>query len=161
MLLSAAGWRVVATTGRPQEADYLKGLGAAEILDRAELSGPAKLLDKERWAAGIDNAGSTTLANVLAMTKAEGAIIACGNAGGMDLPASVAPFILRGVSLIGINSVTVPRERRELAWSRLSREIDRTKLAAMTTTVPLEHAIESGRDIAEGRIRGRVIVKVS
>ncbi|HUG62501.1 MAG TPA: MDR family oxidoreductase [Methylomirabilota bacterium] len=160
MMLAMAGWRVVATTGRPEEVDYLTGLGAAEIVDRAELSAPAKALAKERWAAGIDNVGSTTLANVLSMTRSEGAIVACGNAGGMDLPTSVAPFILRGVSLIGVNSVTQPRARREAAWARLARDLDRGKLAAMTTTIALPDAIEAGRAIAEGRIRGRVVVTV-
>ncbi len=160
MLLARAGWRVVATTGRPEEADYLANLGASEIVDRAELAGPAKPLARERWAAGIDNVGSTTLANVLSMTRAEGAIIACGNAGGMDLPTSVAPFILRGVSLIGINSVTQPRARRIEAWERLSRDIDRDKLAAMTRQVGFDEAIEAGRAIAEGRIRGRVVISI-
>jgi acrylyl-CoA reductase (NADPH) len=160
MALAKAGWRVVATTGRPEEHDYLTGLGAAEIVNRSDLSGPAKLLAKERWVTGIDNVGSTTLANVLSMTKAEGAIVACGNAGGMDLPTSVAPFILRGVSLIGINSVTQPRERRVAAWERLARELDRAKLATMTTTVGLDDVIDAARAIADGRIRGRVVVTV-
>jgi acrylyl-CoA reductase (NADPH) len=160
MLFAGAGWRVVATTGRPEEADYLRQLGASEIVDRAELSGPAKLLAKERWAAGVDNVGTTTLANVLSMTKAEGAIAACGNAGGMDLPSSVAPFILRGVSLLGINSVSVPRARREAAWARLSRDLDRDKLNSMTTTIGLADAIEAGRAISEGRIRGRTVVRI-
>ncbi|WP_181705863.1 MDR family oxidoreductase [Chthonobacter rhizosphaerae] len=161
MLLARAGWHVIATTGRPEETDYLKGLGAAEILERAELFGPAKPLAKERWAAGVDSVGSTTLANVLSMTKGEGAIAACGNAGGMDLPTSVAPFILRGVSLLGINSVAVPRGKREVAWARLDREIDRGKLAAMTTTVPLDRAIDTARAIADGKVRGRVVVTVA
>ncbi|WP_075217036.1 MDR family oxidoreductase [Mongoliimonas terrestris] len=160
MLLARAGWHVIATTGRPEEADYLKGLGAAEIVERAELSGPAKPLAKERWAAGVDSVGSTTLANVLAMTKAEGAIAACGNAGGMDLPSSVAPFILRGVSLLGINSVSVPRAKREAAWGRLAAEIDRGKLAAMTATVGLDDAIDTARAIADGKVRGRVVITV-
>ena len=160
MLLARAGWHVIATTGRPEEADYLTSLGAAEIVERAELSGPAKPLAKERWATGIDNVGGSTLANVLSMTQAEGAIAACGNAGGMDLPSSVAPFILRGVSLIGINSVSVPRARREVAWRRLSAELDRAKIAAMTTTVPLDGAIDAAQAITEGRIRGRVVVEV-
>lgn len=161
MLLARAGWHVVATTGRPAEADYLRHLGAAEVLDRAEFAGPAKPLGKERWAAGIDNVGSTTLANILSMTMAEGAIAACGNAGGMDLPSSVAPFILRGVSLLGINSVSVPRAKREIAWTRLAAEIDREKLSSMTTTVGLGDAIQAGRDISEGRIRGRVVIDVA
>nr|WP_194303946.1 MDR family oxidoreductase [Chthonobacter albigriseus] len=160
MLFARAGYQVVATTGRPEEADYLKSLGAAEIVERSELSGPAKPLAKERWATGVDNVGSTTLANVLSMTKADGAIAACGNAGGMELPSSVAPFILRGVSLLGINSVSVPRAKREIAWTRLAAEIDRGKLAAMTHTVPLDEAIDRGRAIADGRIRGRVVIEV-
>jgi acrylyl-CoA reductase (NADPH) len=160
MALAKAGWRVVATTGRPEEHDYLTGLGASEIVSRAELSGPAKPLARERWAAGVDNVGSTTLANILSMTRAEGAIVACGNAGGMDLPTSVAPFILRGVSLIGINSVTQPRERRVAAWQRLARELDRDKLASMTTAIGFDDVIDAARAIAEGRIRGRVVVSI-
>jgi acrylyl-CoA reductase (NADPH) len=160
MALARAGWRVVATTGRPEEHDYLTGLGASEIVSRAELSGPAKPLARERWAAGVDNVGSTTLANILSMTRAEGAIVACGNAGGMDLPTSVAPFILRGVSLIGINSVTQPRDRRVAAWERLARELDREKLASMTTAIDFDDVIDAARAIAEGRIRGRVVVTV-
>ncbi|BBE71020.1 MDR family oxidoreductase [Oharaeibacter diazotrophicus] len=160
MLLAAAGWHVAAVTGRPSEADYLTGLGAAEIVDRAELSGPAKPLARERWAAGVDNVGSHILANVLSMIKAEGAVAACGNAMGMDLPTSVAPFILRGVSLLGINSVSVPRAKRETAWTRLATGLDRTKLAAMTTTIPLSGAIDAGRAIAEGKVRGRTVVEI-
>lgn len=160
MLLAAAGWHVAAVTGRPSEADYLTGLGAAEIVDRAELPGPAKPLARERWAAGVDNVGSHILANVLSMIKAEGAVAACGNAMGMDLPTSVAPFILRGVSLLGINSVTVPRAKRETAWTRLATGLDRAKLAAMTTTVPLSGAIDAARAIAEGKVRGRTVVEI-
>ena len=120
-------------TGRPQEAEYLKGLGAAEIVERKELAGPAKPLAKERWAGGIDAVGSTTLANLLSMTRYGGAVAACGLAGGMDLPGSVAPFILRGVCLYGIDSVMCPIERRREAWKRLETDLDRQKLAAMTT----------------------------
>lgn len=160
MLLARAGWQVSAVTGRPAEAEYLTRLGAAEIVDRAELAGAPKPLARERWAAGVDNVGSTILANALSMMKADGAIAACGNAAGMDLPTSVAPFILRGVSLIGINSVYVPRARREAAWARLARDIDRDLLAAMVTTVDLDGAVEAGRAIVEGRIRGRVVVTV-
>ncbi len=161
MLLAAAGWQVSAVTGRASEADYLKGLGATEIVDRAELSGPAKPLARERWAAGVDNVGSHILANVLSMVKAEGAIAACGNAMDMDLPTSVAPFILRGVSLLGINSVSVPRAKREIAWARLAEGLDRAKLASMTTTIPLADAIEAARAIAEGKVRGRLVVEVA
>ncbi|MFL5153334.1 MAG: MDR family oxidoreductase, partial [Microvirga sp.] len=159
-LLAKAGWHVIASTGRAQESDYLKDLGAAEIVDRSELSGAAKPLAKERWAAGIDAVGSTTLANLLAMTKYRGAIAACGLAGGMDLPTSVAPFILRGVSLLGIDSVMAPKPLRLEAWRRLARDLDPQKLAAMTTTISLDKVIETGRAILEGKIRGRVVVEV-
>ena len=160
-LLAQAGWRVVASTGRPQEADYLKGLGASEIIGREELTGPVRPLGKERWAAGIDSVGSHTLANILSMTKENGAIAACGLAQGMDLPASVAPFILRGVALLGVNSVTVPKALRVQAWDRLARDLDQGKLAAMTTTVGLDRVIDTGRDILEGRVRGRLVVEVA
>jgi acrylyl-CoA reductase (NADPH) len=160
-LLAKLGYHVIASTGRPVEADYLRGLGAAEIIARAELSGSAKPLGKERWAGGIDAVGSHTLANVLAMTKYGGAVAACGLAGGMDLPSSVAPFILRGVSLLGIDSVMCPKPIRVEAWTRLARDLDRGALAAMTTTVPLDQAIEVARDIVEGKVRGRVVVRVS
>jgi acrylyl-CoA reductase (NADPH) len=160
-LLAAAGWQVIASTGRPQESDYLKGLGAAEIIDRAELSAPAKPLAKERWAAAVDSVGSQTLANVLAMTKYRGAVAACGLAGGMDLPTSVAPFILRGVALLGIDSVMAPKSLRLEAWGRLARDLDRAKLAAMTTVIPLDRVIEAGKDILAGKTRGRVVVSVA
>ncbi|TXN57809.1 zinc-binding dehydrogenase, partial [Methylobacterium sp. WL18] len=159
-LLARAGWHVIASTGRDGEADYLKGLGAAEILDRAELSKPGKPLGKERWAAGIDAVGSTTLANVLAQTRSDGAVAACGLAQGMDLPTSVAPFILRGVSLLGINSVTTPQTKRRAAWARLARELDLDKLASMTRRVSLEEVGRLGPEILAGRIRGRTVVEV-
>jgi acrylyl-CoA reductase (NADPH) len=159
-LLSALGWTVTAVTGRPQEEPYLKGLGAAAILPRAELSGPGRPLGKERWAAGIDSVGSYTLANVLAMTRAEGAVAACGLAQGMDLPASVAPFILRGVSLLGVNSVTCPLPRRLEAWGRLARDLDRGKLAAMTETIPFDRVIERANAILDGTVRGRTVVTI-
>ncbi len=159
-LLAGAGWRVIASTGRPEEADYLKGLGAAEILDRSELSGPVRPLAKERWAAGVDTVGSTLLANVLAMTRYGGAVAACGLAAGMDLPTTVAPFILRGVSLLGIDSVAAPRALRLEAWDRLARELDHDKLAAMTSTIPLDRVMEAGREIVAGRIKGRVVVEI-
>ncbi len=159
-LLAKAGWHVIASTGRAEEADYLKGLGAAEIIDRAELSGPGRPLGKERWIAGVDAVGSQTLANVLSMTKYGGAVAACGLAQGMDLPASVAPFILRGVALLGIDSVQCPKPRRLEAWRRLASDLDRDKLAAITTTIPLESVIETGRAIVEGKVRGRVVVEV-
>jgi acrylyl-CoA reductase (NADPH) len=159
-LLASAGWHVIASTGRPQEADYLKALGAAEIIERGELSAPARPLGKERWAAGIDSVGSTTLANLLSMTKYRGAVAACGLAGGMDLPASVAPFILRGVSLLGVDSVMAPKDLRLQAWRRLARDLDHGKLASMTSNIPLEQVIAAGHDIVEGRIRGRVVVEM-
>lgn len=160
-LLARAGWHVIATTGRPAEADYLKGLGAAEIVERAELAGPAKPLAKERWAAGIDSVGSATLANLLAMTRYGGAIAACGLAGGMDLPSSVAPFILRGVSLLGIDSVMAPRALRVEAYRRLAAELDRDTLDRMTTTVPLEGAADAARALMAGEVKGRVVVEVA
>jgi acrylyl-CoA reductase (NADPH) len=159
-LLAKAGWHVIASTGRPEEADYLKGLGAAEIVPRDELSKPGRPLGKERWIAGIDSVGSHTLANVLAMTKYGGAVAACGLAQGMDLPASVAPFILRGVSLFGIDSVMAPKARRLEAWRRLAADLDRQKLAAMTTTIPLEKVIETGAEILAGKVRGRIVVEI-
>ncbi|MDF2812713.1 MAG: NADPH:quinone dehydrogenase [Microvirga sp.] len=160
-LLSGAGWHVIASTGRPQEADYLKSLGAAEILARDQLEGAARPLGKERWAAGIDTVGSTTLANVLSMTRYGGAVAACGLAGGMDLPSSVAPFILRGVALLGVDSVMAPKALRVEAWERLARELDFGKLAAMTTTVPLDQVLEAARDIVAGKVRGRLVVQVA
>ena len=159
-LLAGAGWRVIASTGRPEEADYLKGLGAAEILDRGELSGPVRPLAKERWAAGVDTVGSTLLANVLSMTQYGGAVAACGLAAGMDLPTTVAPFILRGVSLLGIDSVAAPKALRLEAWDRLARELDHDKLAAMTSTIPLDRVMEAGRQIVAGKIKGRVVVEI-
>ena len=159
-LLSALGWSVAASTGRPAEADYLKDLGATEIVERAELEPPGKPLGKERWGAAIDSVGSQTLVNVLAQTKAEGAVAACGLAAGMDLPGTVAPFILRGVSLLGINSVTVPRDRRIAAWDRLATDLDRAKLAALTTTVGFDDIVPTARRIVEGGVRGRVVVTI-
>ena len=134
-LLARGGYSVVASTGRPVEADYLRRLGATTIVDRTELSGPGRPLGKERWAAAIDSVGSHTLANACAGTKAGGAVAACGNAQGMDLPATVAPFILRGVSLLGINSVTQPRDKRVAAWNRLADELDLDLLPAMSREV--------------------------
>ena len=159
-LLAKAGWHVIASTGRPGEADYLKGLGAAEIIDRAALSGPGRPMGKERWAAAIDSVGSHTLANLLAMTKYGGAVAACGLAGGMDLPSSVAPFILRGVSLLGIDSVMAPKPLREAAWARLARDLDPDKLAAMTTTIGLDEVVDAGRRIIDGKVRGRTVVVI-
>jgi acrylyl-CoA reductase (NADPH) len=159
-LLAKLGFTVIASTGRPAEADYLKSLGASEVLDRKELAGPAKPLGRERWAGGIDSVGSTTLANVLSMTRYGGAVAACGLAGGMDLPATVAPFILRGVSLIGVDSVMCPLEKRREAWTRLASDLDTGKLASMTSEIDLAGVIEAGRRIVEGGVRGRIVVKI-
>jgi acrylyl-CoA reductase (NADPH) len=159
-VLAKLGYRVIASTGRPQEAAYLRDLGAAEVIERSELTGQPRALGKERWAAGIDTVGSTTLANVLSMTAYGGAVAACGLAGGMDLPTSVAPFILRGVSLLGIDSVMCPLKRRREAWNRLASDLDRGKLAAMTSEVGLGQAPEFGSAILEGRVRGRIVVKI-
>jgi acrylyl-CoA reductase (NADPH) len=159
-ILSKLGYHVVASTGRMAEADYLKDLGAAEVIDRAELSGPAKPLAKERWAGGIDSVGSTTLANVLSMTKYGGAVAACGLAAGMDLPTSVAPFILRGVCLLGIDSVMCPIERRKIAWSRLASDLDRGKLAEITQEIGLDQVVGAGAKILAGQVRGRIVVKI-
>ena len=160
-LLVRLGWAVAASTGRPAEAGYLRALGATEIIDRAELSSPGKPLGKERWAAAVDSVGSHTLVNALAQTRSEGAVAACGLAAGMDLPGTVAPFILRGVSLLGINSVTVPRDRRIAAWDRLASDLDRAKLGAMTTTIGFDDIIPTARRIVEGGVRGRVVVAVA
>jgi acrylyl-CoA reductase (NADPH) len=160
-ILSKLGYHVMASTGRTSEADYLRGLGAAEVIDRNELSGPAKPLAKERWAGGIDSVGSTTLANLLAMTKYRGAIAACGLASGMDLPTSVAPFILRGVCLLGIDSVMCPIELREVAWKRLSSDLDPRKLSEITHEIDLGEVIDAGARILAGQVRGRIVVKIS
>jgi acrylyl-CoA reductase (NADPH) len=159
-VLSKLGFHVIASTGRLSQADYLRGLGAAEVIDRSELSGPAKPLAKERWAGGVDSVGSTTLANVLSMTKYAGAIAACGLAAGMDLPTSVAPFILRGVCLLGIDSVMCPIELRKTAWSRLASDLDRTKLTEITHEIGLDQVIEAGAKILAGQVRGRIVVKI-
>jgi len=159
-VLSKLGFHVIASTGRLSEADYLKGLGAAEVINRNELSGPAKPLAKERWAGGVDSVGSTTLANVLSMTKYAGAIAACGLAAGMDLPTSVAPFILRGVCLLGIDSVMCPLASRKAAWQRLASDLDREKLSEITTEIPLDDVPEWGAKILAGQVRGRIVVKI-
>jgi acrylyl-CoA reductase (NADPH) len=159
-LLAKLGYSVIASTGRPEEAAYLRGLGAGEIIERKELSGPARPLARERWAGGIDAVGSTTLANVLSMTRYGGAVAACGLAGGMDLPTSVAPFILRGVSLLGIDSVMCPLPLRQEAWRRLETDLDREKIAAMVSEIGLEDVIAAGRRIVEGQVRGRIVVKI-
>jgi acrylyl-CoA reductase (NADPH) len=159
-VLSKLGYHIIASTGRMSEGPYLKGLGAAEVMDRNELSGPAKPLAKERWAGGIDSVGSTTLANLLSMTKYGGAIAACGLAAGMDLPGSVAPFILRGVCLLGIDSVMCPIEQRKLAWNRLARDLDRAKLTEITHEIGLDQVVDAGAKILAGQVRGRIVVKI-
>jgi acrylyl-CoA reductase (NADPH) len=159
-VLSKLGYHVIASTGRTAETDYLKSLGAAEVIDRAELSAPAKPLAKERWAGGIDSVGSTTLANLLSMTKYGGAIAACGLAGGMDLPSSVAPFILRGVCLLGIDSVMCPMAPRKAAWQRLARDLDSRKLVEITHEIGLDEVIAAGGRILAGQVRGRIVVKI-
>jgi acrylyl-CoA reductase (NADPH) len=159
-LLAKLGWHVVASTGRPAETGFLRDLGAAEIVDRATLSVPGRPLGKETYAAGIDSVGSHTLANVLAQTKGWGAVAACGLAQGMDLPTTVAPFILRGVALLGINSVTMPRSARLEAWSRLASDLDPAKLAALTTTIGFDEIVPTATAIVEGKVRGRVVVVI-
>ena len=159
-LLAKLGYRVVASTGRLNEAEALKALGAAEVIDRAELSAPGKPLAKERWAGAVDTVGSHTLANVCAGTRYRGAVAACGLAQGMDLPASVAPFILRGVSLLGVDSVMAPQSARREAWARLAQDLDKGKLAAMTTTVKLADTPRVAAEILAGKTRGRVVVEI-
>ncbi|MBE0489224.1 MAG: oxidoreductase [Halomonas sp.] len=160
-LLSRLGYRVIAATGRPEEEAYLKGLGAEEIIDRSELSEPGRPLAKERWAGAIDSVGSHTLANVLAATRYGGTVAACGLAQGMDLPSSVAPFILRGVTLAGIESVMKPRPERLEAWRRLGELLDPAQLDAITRTIGLEEAIATADELLAGRVRGRVVVSMA
>lgn len=159
-ILAARGYRTVASTGKLSETEYLKTLGASEVMDRALLSSPGKPLQKERWAGVVDAVGSHTLANALAQARYGGVVAACGLAQGMDLPATVAPFILRGVRLIGIDSVTVPPPKRIAAWDRLAREISADKLDAMTQQISLEQAIAHAPDILAGKVRGRLVVKI-
>ncbi|RWB68921.1 MAG: oxidoreductase, partial [Mesorhizobium sp.] len=157
-ILSSLGYHVIASTGRSAESPYLIDLGAAEVISRDELAQPAKPLAKERWAGGVDAVGSHTLANVLSMTSYGGAVAACGLAGGMDLPASVAPFILRGVCLLGIDSVMAPKPVRMEAWRRIGTDLDLQKLASLSTTIGFDGIIDAAHDIVEGKIRGRVVV---
>jgi acrylyl-CoA reductase (NADPH) len=159
-LLSRLGYVVTASTGRPDESSYLKDLGASEVIARADLAGPPRPLARERWAGAVDTVGSTTLANVLSMTRYGGAVTACGLAGGMDLPASVAPFILRGVSLVGIDSVMAPLTTRREAWQRLATDLDRQKLAKMVEEIGLGGVMQAGKKIIEGGVRGRLVVKI-
>ncbi|MEY2771838.1 MAG: Acrylyl-CoA reductase AcuI [Pseudomonadota bacterium] len=159
-LLARLGHVVVASTGRPHEADYLRQLGAHEVIDRASLSAPGKPLAKERWAGVVDSVGSHTLANACASTRYGGTVAACGLAQGMDLPGSVAPFILRGVTLAGVDSVMAPRALREQAWARLARDLDIAKLEAMTQEVGLADALTLAPQLLAGQVRGRVVVNV-
>jgi acrylyl-CoA reductase (NADPH) len=159
-LLAKLGYQVTASTGRASEADYLKGLGAAEIIDRAELAGKPRPLNRERWAGAVDAVGSNTLANALSMTKYGGTVAACGLAGGMDLASSVAPFILRGVTLAGIDSVMAPKPARVEAWARLARDLDKAKLAAMTVTRPAAEVVALAPEILAGKVRGRVVLEL-
>ena len=160
-LLAKLGYRVAASTGRPEEAEYLKSLGAAEIVERASLSEPGRPLARERWAGAIDSVGSHTLANVCAGTRYGGCVAACGLAQGMDFPATVAPFILRGVTLAGIDSVMRPRADRLEAWSRLARDLDKCLLAPITRTIGLEEVIPTAGELLAGKVRGRVVVDVN
>lgn len=160
-VLAKRGYRVIASTGRPEEEGFLKGLGASEIISRSELSSPAKPLGKERWAGAIDVAGSHTLANAISMTSYGGCVAACGLAQGMDLATSVAPFILRGVTLTGIDSVMAPPARRRLAWERLARDLDIAKLDAMSSTRPIADAQALAPEILAGKVRGRVVLEVA
>jgi len=159
-LMSRLGYQVSASTGRLAETGYLKDLGATDVIALADLSGPVRPLARERWAGGIDTVGSTTLANVLSMTRYGGAVAACGLAGGMDLPTSVAPFILRGVSLLGVESSMAPLQVRNKAWKRLATDLDRHKLAKMIEEIDLMGVIPAGKKIVEGGIRGRLVVKI-
>lgn len=161
VLLAKLGYEVVASTGRPSEADYLKSLGATEIIEREQLAAPGKPLQKERWAGAVDTIGSHTLANVCATTRYRGAVAACGLAGGMDFPVTVAPFILRGVTLYGIDSVMAPSALRLQAWSRLQQDLDQHKLAAMTAEISLNEVIKTAPDILAGKLRGRMVVDVN
>ncbi|MEJ6329930.1 MDR family oxidoreductase [Stenotrophomonas maltophilia] len=160
-LLVDRGYNVVASTGRLDETDYLKSLGASEVIDRNVLSQPGKPLQRERWSAAIDSVGSHTLANVCAAIKEDGAVAACGLAQGMDFPATVAPFILRGVSLLGINSVTRPTAERLVAWERLAKDLDMAKLDAISQHIGLGEVVATAEALMAGRIRGRVVVNVN
>jgi acrylyl-CoA reductase (NADPH) len=160
-LLAKLGFKVIASTGRTEEESYLKSLGASEIIDRKELGGEPRMLGKERWIGAVDSVGSKTLANVIASTQYGGAVAACGLAQGMDLPTSVAPFILRGVSLLGIESVQMPMPRRLQAWERLARDLDVGKLRSMTRTIGFGDLKQAADDIIAGKVRGRLVVDLS
>ena len=160
-LLARLGYKVVAATGKAAEADYLQKLGAASIIDRAELSSAGKPLQKERWAAVVDAVGSHTLANALAQTRYGGVVAACGLAQGIDLPGTVMPFILRGVTLAGIDSVMAPLAMRQQAWARLARDLDPALLEAMTSEVTLDGALEAAQRLMAGQVRGRIVVRIA
>lgn len=160
-ILSKLGYHVIASTGRVDESDFLKELGANEIIDRAELSDAGRPLGKERWAGGVDAVGSHTLANLLAQTNYGGAVAACGLAQGFDLPATVMPFILRGVALLGVDSVMASKELRKEAWSRIATDLDMSKLEALTTEIGFDDIIQTATDIVDGKVRGRVIVDIN
>ena len=159
-LLARLGHRVVASSGKAEQADYLRQLGAAEVIDRAELAAPGKPLQKERWTAAVDAVGSQTLANALAQTRYGGVVAACGLAQGHDLPATVMPFILRGVTLAGVDSVMAPIERRREAWSRLAGDLDAATLDAITEEVGLAEADDKARALLQGQVRGRIVVRL-
>ncbi|GAB4360353.1 MAG: MDR family oxidoreductase [Oricola sp.] len=160
-ILAKRGYHVIASTGRTSEEAYLKDLGAAEVIDRSELSEPGRPLGKERWAAAVDSVGSHTLANLLAQTQYGGAVAACGLAQGFDLPATVMPFILRGVSLLGIDSVMAPKALREEAWARICTDLEPSKLASLSTVIGFDGIIEAAHGILDGKIRGRVVVDMT
>lgn len=159
-LLARLGHRVVAATGKASEADYLGSLGAASVIDRAELAAPGKPLQKERWTAVVDAVGSHTLANACAQTRYGGVVAACGLAQGGDFPATVMPFILRGVTLAGVDSVYAPLPARREAWQRLARDLDVAKLDAIATEIPLDQAVERAHDLMAGKVRGRIVVSI-
>jgi acrylyl-CoA reductase (NADPH) len=161
MLLARRGFHVTASTGKTSEVEYLKGLGAKAVIDRGELSSPGKPLQKERWAAVVDSVGSHTLANACAQTRYNGVVAACGLAQGMDFPATVAPFILRGVRLVGVESVMVPLERRKGAWARLATDLDLTRLDGLTREVALGDSFDAARELLAGKVRGRIVVDVN
>lgn len=160
-LLVKAGFQVAAATGKASEADYLKQLGATTVIDRAELAAPGKPLQKERWAGVVDSVGSHTLANACAQTRYGGAVAACGLAQGMDFPATVAPFILRGISLLGIDSVMAPKPRRLEAWARIARDVDTTALDVIATEIGLGQVIGAASELMQGKVRGRIVVDVN
>ncbi len=160
-ILAGWGYKIVASTGKAAEADYLKRLGATTVIDRAELSAPGKPLQKERWAGVVDSVGSHTLANACAQTRYGGIVTACGLAQGMDFPATVAPFILRAVRLIGVDSVACPMPKRQIAWQKLASDLDREKLDAVTREIGLAQSLDVAQSMLAGHIRGRVVVNVN